>query len=85
MIPGSSISGGSSGAPPKYRMVYTPPGVRWADLNSSSIGATTHNITAVVQPGSYSTAAAGYHQAPTTASHQQFSMLLLWEGGSLCS
>jgi hypothetical protein len=26
MMLGSSISGGSSGAPPKYRMVYTPPG-----------------------------------------------------------
>jgi hypothetical protein len=26
MTPGSSVSGGSSGAPPKYRMVYTPPG-----------------------------------------------------------
>jgi hypothetical protein len=26
MMPGSSVSGGSSGAPPKYRMVYTPPG-----------------------------------------------------------
>jgi hypothetical protein len=25
MIPGSSISGGSSGAPPKYHMVYNPP------------------------------------------------------------
>jgi hypothetical protein len=26
MIPGSAGSGSSSGAPPKYRMVYTPPG-----------------------------------------------------------
>jgi hypothetical protein len=26
MIPGSAGSGNSSGAPPKYRMVYTPPG-----------------------------------------------------------
>jgi hypothetical protein len=26
MIPGSSASGGSSGALPKYCMVYTPPG-----------------------------------------------------------
>jgi hypothetical protein len=25
MMPGSSVSGGSSGAPPKYCMVYTPP------------------------------------------------------------
>jgi hypothetical protein len=26
MMPRSSVSGGSSGAPPKYHMVYTPPG-----------------------------------------------------------
>jgi hypothetical protein len=26
MMSGSFISGGLSGAPPKYRMVYTPPG-----------------------------------------------------------
>jgi hypothetical protein len=26
MMPGSTGSGNSSGAPPKYRMVYTPPG-----------------------------------------------------------
>jgi hypothetical protein len=26
MMHRSSVSGGSSGAPPKYRMVYTPPG-----------------------------------------------------------
>jgi hypothetical protein len=26
MIPRSFVSGGSSGAPLKYRMVYTPPG-----------------------------------------------------------
>jgi hypothetical protein len=26
MMPRSAGSGGSSGAPPKYRMVYTPPG-----------------------------------------------------------
>jgi hypothetical protein len=25
MLPGSSVSGGSSGAPPKCRMMYTPP------------------------------------------------------------
>jgi hypothetical protein len=25
MMPGSAGSGSSSGAPPKYRMVYTPP------------------------------------------------------------
>jgi hypothetical protein len=25
MMPGSASSGSSSGAPPKYRMVYTPP------------------------------------------------------------
>jgi hypothetical protein len=26
MMPGSTVSGSSIGAPPKYRMVYTPPG-----------------------------------------------------------
>jgi hypothetical protein len=26
MIPGFASSGSSSGAPPKYHMVYTPPG-----------------------------------------------------------
>jgi hypothetical protein len=26
MVPGSAGSGSSSGAPSKYRMVYTPPG-----------------------------------------------------------
>jgi hypothetical protein len=26
MMPGSASSGSSSGAPAKYRMVYTPPG-----------------------------------------------------------
>jgi hypothetical protein len=25
IMPGSSITGGSSGAPPKYHMVYIPP------------------------------------------------------------
>jgi hypothetical protein len=25
MMSGSTVSGSSSGAPPKYRMVYTPP------------------------------------------------------------
>jgi hypothetical protein len=28
MMPGSAGSGSSSGAPPKYCMVYTPPGVQ---------------------------------------------------------
>jgi hypothetical protein len=28
MMPGSTGSGSSSGAPPKYCMVYTPPGVQ---------------------------------------------------------
>jgi hypothetical protein len=26
MMPRSTVSGGSSNAPPKYRIVYTPPG-----------------------------------------------------------
>jgi hypothetical protein len=43
MMPTSSTSDGSSGAPLKYRIVYTPPGGSCADLNISSIGATTCN------------------------------------------
>jgi hypothetical protein len=44
MMPRSSVKFGSSGAPPKFRMVYTPQlGVRCANLNSSSIGAISHN------------------------------------------
>jgi hypothetical protein len=43
MMPGSTGSGSSSGAPPKYRMVYTPPGVSCVDQNNNRIGAITHN------------------------------------------
>jgi hypothetical protein len=43
MMPGSAGSGSSSGAPPKYRMIYTPPGVSCVNHNSSRIGAITHN------------------------------------------
>jgi hypothetical protein len=32
MMPGSSVSSGSSGAPPKYRMVYTLPGCQLRQL-----------------------------------------------------
>jgi hypothetical protein len=39
MIPGSAGSGSSSGAPPKYRMVYTLPR---GQLHSSRIGAIAH-------------------------------------------
>jgi hypothetical protein len=35
MMPRSSTSAGSSGAPPKYRMVYTPPGVSYPVLKST--------------------------------------------------
>jgi hypothetical protein len=40
---------------------------------------------ATVQPCFYPTAIAGYHQAATTISHQQPSMLQLGEDESLCS
>jgi hypothetical protein len=43
IMPGSTDSGSSSGAPPKYRMVYNPPGVSCVDHNSSRIGAIAHN------------------------------------------
>jgi hypothetical protein len=44
MMPGSAGSGSSSGAPHKYRMVYTPPGgVSCVGHNNSRIGAIAHN------------------------------------------
>jgi hypothetical protein len=43
MMPKSAGSGSSSGAPPKYHMVYTPPGFNYINHNSSRIGAITHN------------------------------------------
>jgi hypothetical protein len=43
MMPRSVSSGSSIGAPPKYRMVYTPPRGSCTDHNSSRIGAITHN------------------------------------------
>jgi hypothetical protein len=43
MMPESVSSGSSSGAPPKYHMVYTSPGVSCVDHNSSRIGSIAHN------------------------------------------
>jgi hypothetical protein len=43
MMPRSSASCGSSGAPPKYCMVYTPPEVNCVDCNSSRIQSIAHN------------------------------------------
>jgi hypothetical protein len=43
MMPGSTGSGSSSGAPPKYLMVYTLSGVSCVDHNNSKIGVITHN------------------------------------------
>jgi hypothetical protein len=43
MMPRSAGSGSSSGAPPKYRMVYTPPGVSCVDHSSSRIWAIADN------------------------------------------
>jgi hypothetical protein len=90
MMPGSSASAGSSGALPKYRMVYTPPGgsapptATAAELGQSpiipivAIPTATATTTAVaVQPCSYSTTVAGYHQAATAVSHQQLSIVQL--------
>jgi hypothetical protein len=80
-IPRSIGSGSSSGAPPKYCMVYTPPGISCVDHNSSRIRAVAHNsvvaipviaakpTATIVQPCSYSTATVGCHQATTAVSH----------------
>jgi hypothetical protein len=43
MMPTSSVSGDSHGAPPKYRMVHTLAGVSCTDHNHSRTGAITHN------------------------------------------
>jgi hypothetical protein len=43
MMPGSTGSGSSSGAPPKHRMLYTPLRVSCVDHNSNRIGAIAHN------------------------------------------
>jgi hypothetical protein len=92
-MPASSASGGSSGAPPKYRMTYTPPGVSCADLNNSSIGATAYNTSSGSSSHNSSSSsssssvmlllhpAAGGHQATTATSRQQLSMFQLWEDG----
>jgi hypothetical protein len=91
MMPGSAGSGNSCGPPPKYRMVYTPPSgsvaltTTAAELGPSPTIPTTAipAATAVVQPCPYPTTTAGYHQATTIVSRQQFSMLQLWEDGPL--
>jgi hypothetical protein len=44
IMPASAGSGSSSVAPPKYRMVYTPPGVSCTDHNSSKTRAVDHNL-----------------------------------------
>jgi hypothetical protein len=85
MMPGSASSGSCSGAPPKYRMAYTPPRVSCVDHNSSRIGALTDNSSSSSSTMPYSTTAASCHQANISVSYQQLSMLQLWEDGSLCS
>jgi hypothetical protein len=49
-------------------------------ISTAAISAAT-----TFQRCSYSTAAAGYHQAATAIPHQQLSMHQLWEDGPLCS
>jgi hypothetical protein len=72
MMPRSAGSGSSSGAPLKYRMVYTPPGgsatltTTAAKLGPSPTIRTVAILAAtvaavVVQPCPYPTTAAGYH------------------------
>jgi hypothetical protein len=90
MMPGSAGSGSSSGAPPKYRMVYTPPRVSCVDCTAVELGQSPTIPTAAVpaatiQPCSYSTTTVGRHKATIAVSHQQLSMLQLREDGALCS
>jgi hypothetical protein len=92
MMPGSAGSGSSSGASPKYHMVYIPPGGSAASTTTAAKLGPLPTIpttvipaaTAVVQPCPYSTAAAGCHQATTAVFCQQLSMLQLREDGPLC-
>jgi hypothetical protein len=88
MIPRSASSGSSSGVPPKYHMVYTPPGGRLSRPRQQQNWGSRPQFqpwqlqqqpiaaTTIDQPCSYSTA--------TTVSRQQLSMLQLWEDGPLC-
>jgi hypothetical protein len=99
MMPESAGSDSSSGAPPKYHMVHTPPGgllcrpqqqQNWGPLPTIPTTAipaatTAATATAIAQPCPYSTATAGYHQATIAVSRQQLSMLQLQEDGLLCS
>jgi hypothetical protein len=43
LMPGSTGSGSSSGALPKHRIVYTPPGVSCVDHSNIRIGVIAHN------------------------------------------
>jgi hypothetical protein len=82
MMPGYTDSGSSSGAPPKYHMVYTPLGGSAASTTTAAILGRSPTIptvaiptataaaatTTVVQPCPYSTAVAGCHQTTTVVS-----------------
>jgi hypothetical protein len=61
-------------------------GVSCGNHNSSRIGAITHNSNrGNSSSNSSSSTIAGCHQAVIAVSHQQLSMLQLWEDGPLCS
>jgi hypothetical protein len=75
MMPGSTGSGSSSGAPPKYRMVHTPPGGQLRRPQPSRTGAIVHNsnssnsskhnssISTVLQPHHCSRLPSGHHNS----------------------
>jgi hypothetical protein len=58
LMPGSVGIGSSSGAPLKYHMVYTPPGVSCVDHNSSRIGTIAHTTPTMTIPIATAAAAA---------------------------
>jgi hypothetical protein len=72
MMPGSASSTSSSGAPPKYRMVYTPPGVSCVDHNSSRIGPIAHNSN---RGNSYSNSRSSNSSSSTVPLHRHHSRL----------
>jgi hypothetical protein len=77
MMPGFTGSGSSSGAPPKYRMVYTPPGDRIGSIaqnsnrdNSSSNSHSHSSSSTVPLPHRRSKLPSGHHSSfPPAAFH----------------
>jgi hypothetical protein len=65
IMPASAGSGSSSGAPPKYRMVYTPPGgqLRQSPIIPTAAIPAIIAATATIQPCSYTNTTAGCSRA----------------------